>query len=421
MGSVLEIDGLLESPLSDLHAIAGEIDIEGYRLLKKPDLTVAILESRGAVADEIRPAVEVRAAELERARAEREKALADAEEAAEAARDEARAAAAKDRARGGQESSGGRTRRGRTAGGDGGGRTRQPARDGRAKRDSGEATAAPRRAVREQKTEKPSEPSTPLAGVFEPGTGGGGRLRTEIARRVRGDADVPRAEVRKWNLRKGDLLQAQVRKSRRGRTDFVVSSIDSVNGLGQEERKAPATAFEEREAAPISGRYAKKTFKHAPVGQGSRVVVTGPTRAAASQMLRSLAGEMADAGVATTLVVVAARPEQTEAGAGVDVVAGDPGKPPESVMQALELALERGKRLAETGREVAVLIDGLDLLEPLAGAEIFNSARNLAQGGSLTIAAAAGSGSPLEAQATAIGVVAGGRRLRLDKKSSWAG
>ena len=57
MTAVLDIDNLLESPLADLHAIAGELDIEGYRLMRKPDLTIAILESRGAIGDEIRTAV----------------------------------------------------------------------------------------------------------------------------------------------------------------------------------------------------------------------------------------------------------------------------------------------------------------------------------------------------------------------------
>ena len=68
------------------------------------------------------------------------------------------------------------------------------------------------------------------------------------------------------------------------------------------------------------------------------------------------------------------------------MIAGDATKPPEDVLPALELALERDKRLAETGRATALLVDGLDLLPPEKAAEIFNAARNLAQGGSLTVA-----------------------------------
>lgn len=426
MSAVLDIDNLLESPLADLHALAGELDIEGYRLLKKSDLTIAILEMRGAVGDEIRPAVEAKYQALAEIKAERERELA-AKEAEEDAREEAREAAEAERAqksrgqrgeRGGRSSErGGRSRRG----GRGGERARQG--EGRTPRErGGHADAKPAAEKTESKAAaKPreNEPTTPLAGVFEPGSGGGGRLRTDLTRRVRGDADVPRGDVRRWNLQRGDLLQGQVKKARRGRTDFVVASLESVNGQDQAARKSPGQPFEKREAAPIAGAYARRTFKHAPVGAGSRLVITGPTRAAASEMLKKLAGELAGEQVVTTLVIVSARPEQSEVINGVEVIAGDATKAPEDVLPALELALERDKRLAESGRATALLVDGLDLLPSEKSAEILNSARNLAQGGSLTIAAAGGTGSPLEALASSIGVVAGGRKLKLDKKSSW--
>lgn len=432
MSAVLDIDNLLESPLADLHALAGELDIEGYRLLTKPDLTVAILETRGAIGDEIRPAVEAKSQELAVIKAERERELAAKEEAEDAAREAAEAERAEksrnarsersdrgDRGERGGRERGGRNRRG----GRGGDRSRQAHGEGRTPRDRGghkdQKSAPEKSGAKAESKPRENEPTTPLSGVFEPGSGGGGRLRTDLTRRVRGDADVPRGEVRRWNLQRGDLLVGQVKKARRGRTDFVVASLESVNGLDQAASKKPGQPFDKREAAPITGQYAKKTFKHAPVGAGSRLVVTGPTRAAASEMLKKLAEELASGGVVTTLVIVSARPEQTESINGAEVIAGDATKAPEDVLPALELALERDKRLAETGRETALLIDGLDLLPQEKSSEIFNSARNLAQGGSLTIAAAGGAGSPLEALATSIGVVAGGRKLKLDKKSSW--
>lgn len=418
--TVLDIDNLLESPLADLHAIAGELEIEGYRLKTKPDLTIAILETRGVSGDAISAKVTARAEELAKARAEREAALAAAEEAAEAEREAAREAQAAERARSGgrgQQNSRNRQRGGR------GGRNQQgqQAQAGERKRRGEKPAKADDATKQEQeKPARPPEPTTPLAGVFEPGAGGGGRLRTDLTRRVRGDADVPRGEVRRWKLKRGDLVNAQVKKARRGRTDFVAQSIDSVNGEGLDARKNAAAAFEERAAAPVGGRYAKRTFKHAPIGAGSRLVVTGPTRAAASEMLRKLAEELAAGGVVTTLVIVTARPEQTAGVSGVEVVAGDAAKAPDDVLPALELALERDKRLAEGGRETAVLVDGLDLLDQSKAVEIFSAARNLAEGGALTVAASAGAGSALETQATAIAVVAGGRKLKLDKKSSWS-
>ncbi|MGB1582290.1 MAG: Rho termination factor N-terminal domain-containing protein [Solirubrobacterales bacterium] len=442
MSAVLDIDNLLESPLADLHALAGELEIEGYRTLRKPDLAIAILESRGAIGDEIRPAVEAKAEALAAIKAERERQLAEQERL----EDEAREAAATERAaRESRPRSGERSGRGQRGGNGRGGRSRggrdrksterQPsertARNRGAKSDrvdsadsksgSAKSEEGRGRGRKDQRQTGSPEEKTPISGVFEPGSGGGGRLRTDMSRRVRADADVPRGEVRRWSLKRGDLIECQAKKAKRGRTDFVVASIDRVNGQDAEQRKQKKPKFDDIAAEPLGERFAKRLFKHAPVHAGSRTVVTGPTRAAATEMLFALADQLAGSSVVTSIVVIAPRPEQTEsAPTKFDVIAAKPGKPVEDILPALELVLERDRRLAEAGHNTALLIDGLDLLAPEKASEIFASARNLASAGSLTIACSAGAGSPLEAQATSIGFVAGGRKLKLDKKSSWS-
>jgi transcription termination factor Rho len=452
MSAVLDIDNLLESPLADLHALAGELDIDGYRMLRKSDLTIAILESRGAIGDEIRPAVEAKADELAKIKAEHEKALADQEERDE----EAREAAAAERAaraprqrsstggsstgqRSGERSGsarGGRGGRGRGGRGGDGRRTERGERTDRKPRERGDAQTESKNGATAKSPERggrgrgkkdeaaaptASEPTVSLTGIFEPGSGGGGRLRTDIAKRVRADADVPRGEVRKWKLHRGDTIVGDARKMRRGRTDHQLVSISSVNGQTAEQRAGSNVRFADAEAAATGERFAKKLFKQAPIGAGSRVVVTGPTRAAASEMLRKLAGDLAGNKLSTTLVITASRPEDGSISAsGYDVVIAEPGKPAEDVVPAIDLVIERGKRYAEGGANAVVLVDGLDLLPAEKANEIFTSARNLAGHGSLTIVGSAGAGSALEAQATSIGVVAGGRRLKLDKKASWS-
>ena len=433
MSAVLDIDNLLESPLADLHALAGELDIEGYRLMKKGDLTIAILEARGAIGDEIRPAVEAKAAVLAEEKAAREKALAEQEEREEAEREAAREARAAERAREPRQrggSSGGRSRgsrggRGRSGQGrdgqrDGDRKPRERAGAAAESSPKGEkkSDAAPRQ--RERKPDAAPEATVAINGVFEPGSGGGGRLRTDLSRRVRGDADVPRGEVRRWNLQRGDLITGQAKKARRGRTDFVVASIENVNGQTAEQRKQKSPAFEERPIGAVADRYAKKLFKHAPIGKGSRAVVTGPTRAAATEMLEKLAAELAASGVVTTLVIAVSRPGQSVSAGNLAVVANNPDKGAEDIKQPLELVLERDKRLAESGRDVALLIDGLDLLDAASATEVFAAGRNLEGAGSLTVIASAGPGSQLEAAATTIAVVATGRKLKIDKKASWS-
>lgn len=437
MSTVLDIDGLLESPLADLHAIAGELDIEGYRTLRKSDLTIAILVARGATADAIRPDVTAKHEQLTREKAERERAEAEREEAEQAAREEEREAgdgrssSGRSRGRRGRRGGRGRSRGGERAGvsAEGGSddkdsgrapRQRSGRRRGGSDEQPGRGEKQGGQDKQDGRSARKEQPTTPLSGVFEPGSGGGGRLRTDLSQRVHGDADVPRGEVRRWHLHRGDIINAQVRKSRRGRTDFVVASIDDVNGRDFEASKKKPEPFERHDAAAPAGGWAKRLFKHAPVGPGSRLVVTGATRAAGSEMLKKLAGELGKAGVVTTLVIVSARPEQSETINGVEVLLGDATKSPDGILPALELVLERDKRLAEAGRQTALLVDGLDLLEAEKAAQIFNSARNLTAGGALTVAAACGGGSQLEALATSIGVVATGRRLKIDKKASWS-
>lgn len=417
MSQVLDIDNLLESPLADLHAIAGELEIEGYRTLRKPDLTIAILESRGEIADEIRPAVESKAAEIAALVAEREKALAEKERQEE----EAREAAAKERdARAAAQR---KDNRGERQRGGGGRQNRQQADRGPRARGGKGGAQGKQKAANDKSGAKnqPDVATVPVEGVFEPGSGGGGRLRTEMSRRVRADADVPRGEVRRWGLKRGDLIRGEAKKLRRGRTDFAVVTINSVNGCDSEQKKKKLPRFTDIESLPVGQRYAKKLFKAAPIGAGSRTVVTGPTRAVATEMLLKLAEELASAGVTTTVVVVAPRPEQSASDQQkFELVLAKDGKPVEDCLPAIELVLERNRRLAETGGESALLIDGLDLLAPEKAGEIFMAARNLKDAGALTIACSAGAGSSLEAQATSIGFVSSGRRLKLDKKSSWS-
>ncbi|MBI4897938.1 MAG: Rho termination factor N-terminal domain-containing protein [Actinobacteria bacterium] len=435
MPPVLDIDSLLESPLADLHALAGELDIEGYRLLRKPDLTIAILETRGAIADEIRPKVEAKAAELAALKAERERIRAEREEAEEAEREAAREQAARERReRSAQRgSTGDRQRGGRRPGGRGGERQARDRGDRQrpGERDQGARSQTSRgqsargrdegRKETSEKPQAPREPAVPISGVFEPGSGGGGRLRTDLSRRVRADADVQRGEVRKWRLHRGDVITGEARKVKRGRTDFQLVGITSVNGLNAEQRQAQKVRFAEAEAATPGDRFARKLFKHAPVQAGSRVVITGPTRAAASQMIAKLAEDLAGSGVTTALVLSVARPEGAHQASGAfDLIANEPGKSAEDALQPIELVLERAKRLAEGGGNAAVLIDGLDLLPADKASEILGTSRNLAAHGSLTVIGSAGAGSALEAQATTIAVVAGGRKLKLDKKASWS-
>lgn len=295
--------------------------------------------------------------------------------------------------------------------------------EGRAEREIAQRRRGAESAGAEAKsgTTADSTPTVTITGTFEPGSGGGGRLRTDLSRRVRADADVPRGEVRRWRLHRGDVVTGEAKPVKRGRTDFQLVRVASVNGRDASDLEGRRVRFAEAEAVAPGKRFAARLFKHAPVKAGARVVVTGPTRALASEMLAKLAGRLADEGLHATLVLTVTRPEAgPPPRAGFDVVANAPGAPAADVLPGLELALDRAKRMAEAGRDAVVLVDGLDLLPESKATEVFACARNLAQHGSLTVVGSAGAGSALEAQSSTIAVVAGGRRLKLDKKASWS-
>jgi transcription termination factor Rho len=442
MSSVLEIDALADSPLADLHALASELGVEDYRLKRKPDLAVAILVTRGADESAVRPEIEAKFAAIEQQRAQRLAELEAAEEQAEQERREAeekrREQQRSQRARGeGQGGRGGRQQRqrGESRGESrGGGEQRSGAKTGDGRRGEGARERGGRGRERERgsdkgRGEKPAEkpaakPAETFAvtGVFESRQGGGGMLRAELGVRSPADVEVGRAEVRKFRLYKGDQVSGTAKKARRAKGAGLLDMVQTINGLAPDQAKSERVRFDDAPTQQPSRQLAKKLFKAAPFGCGSRALVVGPARGAASQMLTQLAEQLGKENIHTTLAVVAAPPEGTPqaGGPGYEVVKGSLTANASEFTTGLQLAVERGKRVAEAGGDAVVVVDGIDLMPAPEAREVFNSARNLATHGSLTIVGSAAPGGELEALAGTTAVIADGRRLKLDKKKSWS-
>lgn len=453
MSQVLDIDSLLESPLADLHALAGELGIESYRLLRKPDLTVAILVNRGQDESAVRPEIEKKYAEIQRLAAEQLAALDAADEAAEEERAEKAQAAREQRSQAGRSASAGGQGRSRQAGGQRGGRGRgagaqgegrqgegrqQRARGGDGKqseqrqprgREGAQSQGADKQAAGKQSAQQQAEGGDrkpqvfAVSGVFEPRQGGGGMVRPKLAGRSKEDVEVSRNDARKWRLFHGDMVAGEAKKSRRGRGAGLLSSVTSINGVPLDKIASGERAkFDESATTAASGQLARKMFKHAKFGNGSRTLVVGSARGASSELMRDLATQLSKDGLVTALIAVAAPPEAAEAasGASYDFVAGSPTGKTDEVLGGAELAIERGKRLAEAGKDAVVLIDGIDLLPEQRARELFATARNLKEHGSLTVVGAAAQGSVFEALATTIAIVSVGRKVKVDKKLSWS-
>ena len=140
-----------------------------------------------------------------------------------------------------------------------------------------------------------------------------------------------------------------------------------------------------------------------PFGKGSRVVVSGPSLAGKSDLLRRIAGALSGRdGLELSVVLAGVRPEEVgEWGEGITPVAVVPlGGSSDAQGNAVEQVVEQGRRVAARGGDAVVVIDSLDQLPTATARRAMAAARNIADGGSLTIIAAAT--EPLGGETTVI-------------------
>ena len=366
--TVLHRDALEASPLADLHAIASELGIDGFRRLRKAELIDRILrDSDGDAADGdangATPAEEV---------------------VDEAAADED---ARPKRRRG---SRGGR------------GRGRDDAdRDDRDDRDA------------EEGDERPDRRDETIEGVVELLGNGSGFVRVSPPEPSDGDVYISAAQVRRCELVSGDRVSGPVRKPRRSERYPSLVRVDTINGAPAEE-VAEGTPYDELPCTFPSVRLElgsdDPTLKViewlTPIGRGSRVVITGGALAGKTETLRRLAAALAGVeGLELSLVLTGVRPEETadwKAGpvaptASLTLAAGA-----DAQGQALERAIETAQRIAARGGHAVVLVDTLDAIAPAVARRALAAARAIVDGGSLTVIATAT--TPLGGETTVIGL-----------------
>jgi len=244
------------------------------------------------------------------------------------------------------------------------------------------------------------------------------------------DVYVSLGQVKKHGLRKGDAVVGAIRQPRegegQGRQKFnALVRVDSVNGLDQDastERVEfgkltplyPQTRLRlETEANKLSTRIIDLV---APIGKGQRGLIVSPPKAGKTLVLQAIANAIAtnNPEVHLMVVLVDERPEEvTDMQRTVkgEVIASTFDRPAEDHTTVAELAIERAKRLVELGHDVVVLLDSItrlgrayNLSAPASGRilsggvdssalyppkRFFGAARNIEDGGSLTILATA--------------------------------
>jgi transcription termination factor Rho len=364
--TVLHRDALEASPLADLHAIASELGIDGFRRLRKAELIDRIL--RDSDSDSGSDADDNGGTVIE-------------EVVDEAAADEE---ARPKRRRG---SRGGRGR----------------ARDD-ADRDDGDADEA---------DDGPERRDETIEGVVELLGNGSGFVRVSPPEPSDGDVYISAAQVRRCELVSGDRVSGPVRKPRRSERYPSLVRVDTINGAPAEE-VAEGTPYDELPCTFPSVRLElgsdDPTLKViewlTPIGRGSRVVITGGALAGKTETLRRLAGALAGVeGLELSLVLTGVRPEEA-----ADWKAG-PVAPASSLTlaagadaqgHALERAIETAQRIAARGGHAVVLVDTLDGVAPGVARRALAAARAIVDGGSLTVIATAT--TPLGGETTVIGL-----------------
>jgi len=237
------------------------------------------------------------------------------------------------------------------------------------------------------------------------------------------DVYVSGTQVRRFGLRTGDFVIGQTRPPKDHEKYFSLLRVEAVNGVDPEVAKRrpvfenlvpifPLDMFDlEIENANISQRLMNLVN---PIGKGQRALIVSPPKAGKTTLLKDIAGGItgnhADAHM--MVVLVGERPEEvTDIRRSVkgEVFASTFDEPTENHTRVAELALERAKRLVESGRDVVILLDSItrlarayNLAIPASGKTLsggmdpvalyppkrfFGAARNIEGGGSLTIIA----------------------------------
>ena len=287
-----------------------------------------------------------------------------------------------------------------------------------------------RNVEREQRHEEPKEDLVPVAGIVDV-LDSYAFVRTSGYLPGPNDVYVSMGQVKKYGLRKGDAVHGSIRTPREGdrrnqRQKFVpLQSIDSINGMTVEaaqnrpqfNKLTPLYPQErlKQETAPgkLTGRLIDIV---APIGKGQRGLIVSPPKAGKTITLQNIANAIAtnNPEVHLMVVLVDERPEEVtdmERTVQGEVISSTFDRQASDHTTVAELAIERAKRLVELGQDVVVLLDSMtrlarayNIAAPASGRilsggvdaqalyppkKFFGAARNIENGGSLTIISSA--------------------------------
>ena len=261
------------------------------------------------------------------------------------------------------------------------------------------------------------------SGILEIMSEGYGFLRQNLLQPSSADVYVSQSQIRRFGLRTGDMVVGQGRPPKSGEKYFSLLRVEAINGIDPELAKerpgfnSLTPVFPDKlinlETSPneLSTRLLNLI---APIGRGQRGLIVSPPKAGKTMLLKAIANAALTNyhDIHVIVCLIGERPEEVtdmKRSVNGDVIAATFDEPVENQTRVAELALQRAKRLVESGKDVVILLDGItrltrayNLAMPSSGRTLsggidpaalhpakhfFGAARNTAEGGSLTIIA----------------------------------
>ncbi|MBE0691262.1 MAG: transcription termination factor Rho [Anaerolineae bacterium] len=237
------------------------------------------------------------------------------------------------------------------------------------------------------------------------------------------DIYVSQTQIKRFGLRTGDMVIGQVRAPKDSEKYYGLLRVESVNGLNPEEAKNRANFEDLTPIFPLQ-RFDLETNPRilstrllnlvSPIGKGQRGLIVSPAKAGKTTILKEIANAISEnyPEVHLMMALIGERPEEVtdmDRSVAAEVIASTFDDPVQNHTRVAEMALNRAKRLVEIKRDVVILLDSLtrltrayNLVVPPSGRtltggldpsavhppkRLFGAARNVEEGGSLTIIA----------------------------------
>ena len=264
-------------------------------------------------------------------------------------------------------------------------------------------------------------------GVLEILPDGFGFLRAPDANYLPGPDDIyiSPSQIRRFNLRKGDTISGQIRPPKESERYFALLKVEKVNHEDPEisrekilfDNLTPLYPDEMIKMEVEADNFSTRVMDlMTPIGKGQRGLIVAPPRTGKTMLLQNIANSVTtnDKSIHKIVLLIDERPEEvTDMARSVDaeVISSTFDEPPQRHVQVAEMVIEKAKRLVEHQRDVLILLDSITRLaraynsvvppsgKILSGGldsnalhkpkRFFGAARNIEEGGSLTIIATA--------------------------------